>query len=214
MTENQRIQGEFLRMLPRIRRVVRHNWPKMKRAKLRLSFYEFQHDVITMCFRDFQRLCASGRESRAFATPLATFACKQVNSGRNICSARGWTDALDHVEYVGAAGIDYDVSARLTKQNVHLDTKDDSQAGAPESSAADWQDYLTPDGRLNPADGAQTHLDFVDYLATLTPRLCAIAVALASGYSPSFVASMFGLSRGRISQFRDKLRSLWNSRVD
>lgn len=211
--ENERIQREFMRMLPQIRAVIRFKYPRCDWARRRMTFWEFQHEVITMCFRDFRRLVTSGRESRAFATPLATFACMQVNDGRTICGA-GKKDALDHVEQGGIAGVDFDTDKRPTRQNVNLDTTEGSQVdGAPESAAARWEDFLISDGRFNPALTAQAFLDFAAFLAILTPRLRAIAVALACGYSPSFVATMFGVSRGRVSQFRTHLRMLWNRRI-
>lgn len=61
----------------------------------------------------------------------------------------------------------------------------------------------------NPADRVAFRIDFADFLRSLSLRELAILVALASGERTLDVAKRFGLTPGRISQYRVLFRDRW-----
>lgn len=208
----EQMQRDFERMMPQMRSVARHHYRRAKCAgivakRCRLSMFDFVHEVITICWRDYQRLLTTGREGSAFATPLATYASLQVLAGRSICGC-GNRDALNHAITAGIAGTDFDTADRICHQQGSAPV----ESRAPEELRASvvWILFLIPSSRSNPADNAGMRHDFAYFLESLTPRLRAIACALAAGYSTHFVARMFNLTPGRISQMRSKLRDIWN----
>lgn len=77
-----------------------------------------------------------------------------------------------------------------------------------------WRDGLADARRADPADVACFRLDFAAWLGRLTPRLRRVAEGLAVGERPGELASSLGVSPGRLSQLRDRLRADWSSFVD
>jgi hypothetical protein len=68
---------------------------------------------------------------------------------------------------------------------------------------------LLEDRRCGPAEIAAARLDIDAWLRSLPRRTRKIATTLAKGESTGKTARMFGLSDGRISQFRRELRESW-----
>ena len=69
----------------------------------------------------------------------------------------------------------------------------------------------TLDKRSTPAEIAACRLDFQAWLRRLDRRRRAVAKRLAAGESTGEVACHFGVSTGRISQFRTELRDSWQA---
>ncbi len=73
----------------------------------------------------------------------------------------------------------------------------------------EWNEMVIEDRHSTPADLAAFRLDFRAWLKTLTRRNRRIALKLSKGESTRYVARLFHLSAGRISQVRRELCEAW-----
>lgn len=146
--------------------------------------------VAAYSFVAYGRLVERGLAARAFASALARFGIAQVYSGRR-------------------------VGVRLNIRDVMNQSRQERHQCVVQSiyrwSDADgtWREQIVEDRRSTPAEIAAARLDIAAWLASLSPRLCAIATTLAIGESTSEVARKFRVSAGRISQLRRELEKSW-----
>lgn len=214
LTRLQRENRDFERMIPQIKNVARYFWAHKAPARLRrrFEFSDFLEEVVAHCFVAYRRLLDSGKSGSAFATPLATYACKQLASGRTSTSATT-TDALWHdcELHPDLRNVERFKPIRPALHIEPVENQRDSQQNVRDKSRARWQDMLTPSGRLNPADGAALLLDVASFLRLLTSFKRRILKALADGNTPTAVALMFDLTPGRIVQIRKECLAIWDA---
>lgn len=99
-----------------------------------------------------------------------------------------------------------DVSSRYVQQRrgfvlQSLDQYDDKRQ--------EWREAVINDPKTPVFHQVSFRIDFPAWLKRLTTRNRRIALALAKGYTPSWVAEKFKLSRARVSQLRHELRDSW-----
>jgi len=177
---------KFLMMLPSIREQARLAFraaqPELKE--------ELIAEVAANAFVAFSRLVQLGKEDVAYATPLAQYAIKQVRCGRRVGSKLNIRDVSSrHAQF--AKGI---VMERLDNF--------DPEAG-------EWREALVEDRHAGPAQTAAARIDVAAWFRSLARKKRRIAQTLARGEGTGKVASMFGLTAGRVSQLRRELQESW-----
>lgn len=137
----------------------------------------------------YLRLHEHGRIDKAYPSPLATYAARQVREGRK----------------VGAKLNVRDVSSPYCRRLKHLLLERLDQCDRDEG----WLEIVVEDRNATPADVVRVRLDFATWLKTLSRRDRSVALDLARGTRTSDVADRYGLSDGRISQLRKELHLSW-----
>jgi hypothetical protein len=177
---------KFLDMLPGIcsqaRRAFRQLRPEHRD--------ELVQEVLANAYCQFVRLVRRGKSELAFATPLANFAIRQVIAGRRVADKPRLRDVLSPQ----ARSVDGIVVERL-------DRFDEQEC--------EWRQVLVEDRHATPADIAAARIDVAAWLRSLSVRNRRIAKTLAMGESTTDVARQFQLSRPRVSQLREELRTSW-----
>ena len=181
----------FLKMLPAIRRRAGYAFRRLPSE----HNAELVQAVIASAYMAFLRLVEHGKANAAFATPLASYAIRQVRAGRQPGSRLSTADVLSRSARFGSG----DVGAGNAVES--LDTFDDTQG--------DWRAALVEDRRAGPAEIAAARIDLAGWLRLLSRRNRHIAKSLARGESTSGVARQFHLSAARISQLRTELEASW-----
>jgi hypothetical protein len=74
-----------------------------------------------------------------------------------------------------------------------------------------WREWVAADNRVTPADEACFRLDFGVWLAGLPARKREMAELLAEGHETGAVATIVGVSNGRVSQMRSELAASWRA---
>jgi hypothetical protein len=138
--------------------------------------------VVTYAAVAYARLFELNKVELAKATPLAKYGVKQHRAGRVVGTSSNCRD-------VGSA------SCRL--QGCRLEQFDE------------WKESLCQNHRSTPADIAALRIDFTEWARTLSSRDRQLAAALAVGETTSYVASMFRITAGRVSQLRQELYRSW-----
>jgi hypothetical protein len=175
----------FLTMLPAIRRQLkvafRHLDPEARA--------EAVQEGICNAMLAYLRLHERGEVAKAYPTPLAQYAARQIRDGRKVGGklnikdvSSGYCQRLKHV-----------VLERLDKWD-----KDEG-----------WMEIVVEDKSATPADVARVRLDFAAWLKTLSRRDRKVALELARGSRTGEVARKYDLSDGRISQLRKEMHLSW-----
>jgi hypothetical protein len=147
-------------------------------------------ETIANCFVAYVRLLERGLGHVIYATPLATYAIKQVFAGRRVGSALNIKD-------ISSPYCQQRKGVRMSR----LDHYDVDEGG--------WLEIVVEDRTATPADIAATRLDFSAWLRSLSHKHRRIAKTLATGETTSAVARKFRLSAARVSQLRHELRDAW-----
>jgi peptide subunit release factor 1 (eRF1) len=181
-----RENDRFLDMLPRIASQARRAFRQLRPEHRD----ELIQEVLANAYCQFVRLVRRGKADVAYATPLANFAIRQVIAGRRVADKPRLRDVLS-------------TQARTAYGFVveRLDRFDEQEC--------EWRQVLIEDRHATPADIAAARIDVADWLRSLAPRNRRIAKILATGETTTDVAGQFEVSRARISQLRDELKTSW-----
>jgi hypothetical protein len=180
------VHDRFLTMLPQIRRQAFAAF-RTFRSEAR---EELVQEVVANSYRAWVLLLRRGKESVAYATPLAQYAIRQVRDGRRVGGQQSSQDLMSPS------------ARRIHGCRVERFDQRDQQTGI-------WKELLVEDRRAGPAEIAAARLDLAAWYRTLSKQTRQIAGALSMGESTSAVARQFGLSSGRVSQLRMRLREHW-----
>jgi len=173
-------------MLPVIRKRARIAFCSLDRE----ARAEAVQEVVAGALAAYVRLVESGRADLAYPTPLAMYGIRQFRAGRRVGGQLNVRDVTSrHCQLVKGVRVE-----RLD----HFD-QDEAQ----------WKEILLEDRRAGPAATAAARIDFGSWMAALPSRLRAIASTLARGDTTTSAARQFGVSPGRISQFRRELSHSW-----
>ena len=149
-------------------------------------------EVLCYAYVAFRRLAERGRLDLASASALARFGVARVRSGRY--AARRLRTRDVYARQAGHRG-----GFRLVSLQSHF------------QSGNIWAEILTDD-RVTPVpDQVAFRLDFASWLSGLKRRDRKLVKFLAIGNTPSIAAKRFGVSRARVSQLRDALRTSWEA---
>jgi hypothetical protein len=179
-------QELFLAMLPTITRTARQAFsgldPEAKE--------EATAEVIAAAFIMYVGLVQRGKEALAYPSVLAMYGVKRVKIGRMAATPQNVKDVSSMFCQL-KKGVNVE---RLDQ----YDRDDDA-----------WKELVVEDKNAGPAEIAAARIDITAWLKSLPRRTRKIATTLAKGEPTGKTARMFGLSDGRISQFRNELRESW-----
>lgn len=172
-------QSGFLRLLPAIYRQTKRHFRHLHGD----ARSEAVQEAVVDALMAYRRLVLLGKADVAYATPLASYACRQFYEGRR-------------------------VSLRQNSQEVTSPFCQRRQSFAV-LCADDWQDQLLDHRRSTPADLAAMRIDFAAWLRTLDSRERRLVRTLARGESGLRTAKLFRITAGRVSQLRRELLQKW-----
>ena len=183
-----KLQGNerFVEMLPGIRHQASRAFCRFRPERKE----DLIQEVIANAYSAFVALDRRGKAKVAYATPLASFAIRQVLAGRRVGTRPNRRDVLS-------------APAQSACEVVveRLDEFDHEQG--------EWRAALLEDRRATPADIAAARIDVAAWLRSLSHRTRRIAEMLAMGETTSGAARQFNLSSARISQLREELKTSW-----
>ena len=179
-------QTGFLAMMPDIIKYARIAFRKMDAA----TRQEAVQEVLVSAMLAYARLFERRKVDVAYPSVLARFAVAQYRVGRRVGVKLNCRDVLSPYAH--------------RKKGIQVESLHGyDQAGEP------WREILVEDKHAGPAETAAARIDFVDWLASLTPRNRRIAEALSGGGTTKGVAKLFRVSPGRISQKRKEFLTSW-----
>ena len=180
------VNERFVEMLPGIRHQARRAFCRFRPERKE----DLIQEVIANAYSAFVALDRRGKAKVAYATPLASFAIRQVLAGRRVGTRPNRRDVLSaQAQSAGEVIVE------------RLDEFDHEQG--------EWRAALLEDRRATPADIAAARIDVAAWLRSLSHRTRRIAEMLAMGETTSGVARQFKLSSARISQLREELKTSW-----
>ncbi len=148
--------------------------------------------VVAHAWVFFVKLVSLGRESLAFAGPLARYGVARILDGRQ----------------VGNQVNVHDVTSQWCQSRKGVCVKSLVQR---DPMNGEWQEILVEDRTASPADIAAMRIDFQDWLDQLPRQQRLIAEVLATGEQTKAVSRMFHISAGRVSQVRGELQDSWRA---
>jgi hypothetical protein len=181
------LQATFLLILPRIELHGRVYF-RYKRADKR---EEMVAEMVGLCWRWFVRLVQRGKDPTAFASALAGYAARAVNSGRRVCGMDRAKDVL---------------SPRAQRRHGFTVSKLPDRSTLSDNPLSE---ALHDSTKSSPPDAAAFRCDFPAWLGTHAERDRRIAADLMVGERTQDVARRFGLSPGRVSQKRRDFHTDW-----
>ena len=188
-TRRQRIaawHAGFLAMLPTIRRYLRVAFRDLNPE----ARDEAVQEGICNAMTAYLRLHERGEIEKAYASPLAVYAARQVRDGRK----------------VGGKLNIKDVSSAYCRRLKHVTLE---RLDKWDRDEQEWLEIVVEDRKATPADVVRVRLDFAAWLKTLSRRDRKVALDLARGNRTGDVARQYDLSDGRISQLRKELHLSW-----
>jgi hypothetical protein len=182
------LHDRFLRLLPRIER---HGRVYFRHVQCRQKKADYIAEMIALCWKWMLRLETQGKDGFQFPTALATYAAKQVKSGRRVCGQEKAKDAM---------------SPTAQQRHGFVVGK------LPDYSTLDGNplaEALHDNTRTPPPDAAAFRIDFPAWLATRTERDRRIIEQMGLNHRTSDLARRFGVVPGRISQLRREYQEDW-----
>jgi len=183
-------QQQFTQMLPLIEQVARGAF----RFHDPDTREELTAEVVGLALLMFAALAGQGRESIAYATPLARYGVARVRDGRRAGSPMNVNDVASAV--------------CRRQRGITIERLDRCRR-----DGEGWREIVVEDKTAGPAEIAATRIDFGDWLGLLPSRKREIAETLATGESTGKTARRFGLSDARVSQLRRELMDSWQAFV-
>jgi hypothetical protein len=181
----ERLQQEFVRLLPDIERYAKHVFRRCRPA----DRDELVSETVARVWLFFVRLSARGRDPRRVFRPLLRFCVLGVKDGRRVGGHRNCQELCHRVRRDGL-------------RIVSLEDWDDK-------SRSPWREILAKTKAFSPAQTAAARVDIEAWLNRQSARDRSIANLLAAGERTSSVAKRFRLSFARISQLRKEFRDSW-----
>ena len=178
----------FLALLPDIWRHIRYAFRNLEPERRE----ESMHEALANALVAYVRLHKLGKTDVAYATPLATYAIKQVCQGRQ----------------VGCQLNAYDVLSPYAQRKQGFSV---NRLQLPDKEAGTWKEILVEDPTCTPAELAASRIDFAAWLRQLPRLKRRIASTLAAGETTKETAKMLKVTPGRISQLRRELADNWHA---
>ena len=182
------LHATFLSILPRI---VLHGEVVFRRVRCPHRKEEYLAEMTALCWRWLVRLARQGKDATQFVSALATFAARQVWSGRRLCGQEQSKDAM---------------SGRAQRRHRF------SVSDLPQQSTLNGnplEEALRDTTQSSPDELAAFRVDFPQWLDRLGERNRALALDAALGNRTDELAEDYGISCGRISQLRRQLHDSW-----
>lgn len=177
----------FVALLPAIYRQIRFAFRRMEQKRRE----EAMQEALANALVAYVRLFELGKTDVAYATPLASYAVRQVCSGRQVACPLNM----------------YDVLSPYAQRRQGFTV---SRLQRPDESEGTWKEILVEDPTCTPAELAASRIDFEAWLRRLPRRKRRIASMLAAGETTKESAKKHKLTPGRVSQLRRELAASWD----
>jgi len=177
----------FLRLFPEVQRQASYALRNLRGERRQEMLAEVYAGVLCAFVRLFQR----GKLDAAHPSVLVRYAGAQAREGRRVGSRLSSRDVLSPY-----------AQARRRFAVERLDRTDRHEEDP-------WRELLLEDRRSTPADLAGWRIDFDQWLRRLPARARRIALKLAAGDTTGAAARRFGITPGRVSQYRRRLEEDW-----
>src|SRR6185312_5412923 len=177
----------FMALLPDIRRHVRFAFRRLQPDRREEAMQESLANALVA----YVRLYELGRTAVAYASPLASYAVRQVCCGRQVAGRLNSHEVLS-----------------TYSQRKHGFTVTRLQRA--DETERTWKEILVEDPSCTPAELAASRLDFDAWLRRLQRRKRRIALTLAAGETTCGTARKFRVTPGRVSQLRRELADNWD----
>jgi hypothetical protein len=191
----------FLSILPRI---ILHGEVVFRRVRCPHRKEEYLAEMTALCWRWLVRLARQGKDATRFVSALATFAARQVWSGRRLCGQERAKDAMS-----GRAqrrrGFRIEPLPASTRRP--FDDFYGSVHGQQELDA--FEERLRDNTQTPVPEQVSFRLDFPCWLRTRTSRDRKLINDMLQDERTLDLAKKHRLSAGRVSQLRREFMASW-----
>lgn len=152
-------------------------------------------ETIALAWSWFRKLARHGKDATTFPTTLASLAARHVKAGRRLCGQEKSRDVMS--------------TGAQQRHNFVVEKLPDYSTlnGSPIEEALQ-------DNRRSPVpEQVSFRIDFLGWISSLSERDRRIVEDLALLHRTSDVARKYGISPGRVSQFREIYRRGWGQFV-
>jgi hypothetical protein len=194
------LHARFLSILPRI---VLHGRVYFRQVHCPVRREEAIAEMVALAWGWFVHLARQGKDATQFASALASYAARAVQSGRRLTGQEKAKDVLSSsAQKRHRFKVEPLAAARVGHDNLY---------GEPHGQyAQDTIEERLRDNLQTPvAEQAAFRLDFPAWLATVTERDRLLVKDLALGHRTLDLARKYGLSPARISQKRREFQEGW-----
>jgi hypothetical protein len=179
-------QAGFMELMPDIHKHVCFAFRRLEPERRD----EAVQEAIANALVAYVRLFELGKTDVAYASPLASYAVKQVCEGRQ----------------VGCALNAFDVLSPYAQRRQGFSV---SRLEPPDETEGSWKEILVEDPSCTPAELAASRIDFDAWFSGLPRQKRRIASTLAAGETTGKAARKFRVTPGRVSQIRRELSAAW-----
>ena len=197
------LHAAFLALVPTIK----------KRARIAFAYYKCANqkaekvaEAVALAWKWFVRLHERGKDAATFPGVFAILVARAVASGRRLAGGEPLTDVMSRSAQrkhgFTIKGFSSDDSARSQERSSDPITQ----------KTFDALEERLVDNRMTPIpDQAAFRIDFPQWLKTLPFRERSMVQAMMRDERTNDLGKRFGVSPGRISQVRSKLRDEWET---
>jgi DNA-directed RNA polymerase specialized sigma24 family protein len=195
------LHAAFLAILPRIERHARIAFRHLGCPQSRDDAVA---EAVALAWRWYLRLVERGKDPAEFVSTFAGYAARAVKRGRRVCGQEAGQEVLSPVAQRrhGFTVAPLPVSTRRPFDEIHTIVRGQEALDAYEERLRD--NAVTP-----PPDAAAFRLDFPRFLSTLCARDREMALFLSLGHQAQAAAARFRVSRGRVTQLRQRWCRAW-----
>jgi hypothetical protein len=195
------LQAAFLSILPRIEL---HAAIFFRHTKCSQGRAEQLAETRALAWKWFQQLAQKGQDATHFASALASYAARAVQSGRRL---NGQEKAKDVMSPLAQLRHGFRVERLPTATASSLENLYGTAHGQELLDA--FEERLHDNTVTPPDEQAAFRIDFPAWLGTRTQRDRQIIAAMAQDERTKDLSRRFGLSEGRVSQLRSQYRDDW-----
>lgn len=194
----QSMQSEFQALMPGFERHFNYTFRELKGDRKEEAIAE----AMAAAWNGFCHAKAAGKEPSEFPAAIAGFAARRVRCRRPAFGEWSSKDAmsLSAQQRRGFKVVSYD----------QITTADIKHPLRREKSSHWWMDALVDSRRTSVPRQVVFHIDFANWLKTLSNRHRAVLREFAKEATTTEVARKFGVSMARVSQYRRELEASWN----
>jgi len=195
------LHATFLAILPRI---VLHGEVVFRRVRCPHRKEEFVSEMVALCWLWFLRLRRQGKDATQFVSALATFAARQVWSGRRLCGQEKSKDAMS-----GRAQRRHGFRIEPLPASTRRPFDDFYGSVRGQHDLDAFEERLKDNAVTPPPDAAAFKIDFPCWLQTRRERDRRLIGDMIRDERTLDLAKKHGLSAGRVSQLRREFMASW-----
>jgi hypothetical protein len=199
----EQLQVAFLALVPNIEKHARNAFAYYKCANQKADKVA---ESVALAWKWFVRLHERGKNASTFPVVFASLVARAVASGRRIAGGEPASDVMSKSAQRkhGFSVTEFPHADAIPLHEIFSDPHAQKAIDALEERLADNTQTPVP-------DQAAFRIDFPAWMRTLSPRERLLAQAMMREEGTNDLSRKFGVSAGRISQIRSKLRTEWTS---